>query len=477
MKFQRHIPSLFTFINLFLGFLAILNVQQGNYSLSCYFILIAAFMDSMDGKLARTFGMSTDFGMEIDSLADMVSFCIAPSIMVYHLYTHGLPGILGEIIAAAPMIFGSIRLARFNIGQIESPKSIFIGLPTPVAALAISSLVLFTVQGETINSEYIIISTGAKPKYFKGMEPDGKQVITSKEAMNLTARPESLIVVGGGAIGVEFAHFYSTFGTEVTIIEGMSNILPIEDEEVSKELERLFKKRKIKVLTNTVVNNIAKLKTKCKVSTDNGDTIEAQKVIVAVGVVGNSENIGLEENGIKCKDSWVSVNGFMQTNISNIYAIGDVAGPPWLAHVASEEGIVAVEHICGIRKNEISYNNIPGCTYCQPEVASIGLTEKEAIDKGYNIKTGKFSFRALGKSLASSNIDGFVKIIFDEKYGELLGCHIIGSEATNLISEIGIARKLETTWNEILDTVHPHPTLSEAIVEATADAIGKAIHV
>lgn len=335
----------------------------------------------------------------------------------------------------------------------------------------------FDGKKQEVKTDYIIISTGAKPKYFKGMEPDGKQIITSKEAMSLEKQPKSLIVVGGGAIGVEFAHFYSTFGTSVTLVEGMPNILPVEDQEISKELERLFKKRKIKILTDTFVENIEKLKTKCKVTTNKGEVLEAQKVILAVGVSGNSENIGLEENGIKCKNSWISVNGFMQTNLSNIYAIGDVAGPPWLAHVASEEGIVAVEHICGLRTNQVSYDNIPGCTYCHPEIASIGFTEKEAIDKGYDVKVGKFSFRALGKSLASSDVDGFVKIIFDKKYGELLGCHIIGAEATNLISEIGIARKLETTWHEILETVHPHPTLSEAIVEATADALGHAIHI
>ena len=236
-----------------------------------------------------------------------------------------------------------------------------------------------------IKTDYIVISTGARPKWFEGMEPDGKNVITSKEAMNLDKKPKSIIIVGGGAIGVEFAHFYSSFGTQVTIVEGMKNILPVEDQDISKELERIFKKRKIKVLTDSFVDEIIKLKTKCKVKINSKEILEAEKVIVAVGVKGNIENIGLNKNGIQYKDSWISVNKYMQTNIDNIYAIGDVAGPPWLAHVASEEGVVAIEHICNMNNNGMHYNNIPGCTYCHPEVASIGLTEKQAINNGYDV--------------------------------------------------------------------------------------------
>ena len=209
----------------------------------------------------------------------------------------------------------------------------------------------------------------------------------------------------------------------------------------------------------------------------SGEKIEAEKVLVAVGVRGNIENIGLEESGIKIENGWIKTNGNMQTSNPKIYAIGDVAGPPWLAHVASAEGIAAIEHICGEDPIEMTYDNVPGCTYCHPEVASVGLTEKAAVEAGYKIKVGKFPFRALGKSMASGDTDGFVKIILDSKYGEILGCHIIGAEATNLITEIGVARKLESTWVEVLQTIHPHPTLSEAVMEATADAMGESIHI
>ncbi len=334
-------------------------------------------------------------------------------------------------------------------------------------------------SGETkkINAEYIIIATGARSKWFSGMEPDGDRVITSKEAMVQETQPKSLVIIGAGAIGIEFAHFYATYGTKVTIIEAMPHILPVEDEEVSKELQSIFKKRKINILTNTFVEKIDRLKTKVKVQTKDGDVIEADKALIAVGVQGNIENIGLESVGINLENGWIKSNEYLQTNISNIYAIGDVAGPPWLAHVASEEGIIAAEHLAGESPHPMKYDNIPGCTYCHPEVASVGFTEKAALKAGYEIKVGKFPFRALGKSMAVGDTDGFVKVIYDEKYGELLGCHIIGAEATNLITEAGVARKLETTWHEMLTTIHPHPTLSEAIMEATADAFDEAIHI
>ena len=328
-----------------------------------------------------------------------------------------------------------------------------------------------------INAEYIIIATGARPKWFSGMEPDGDRVITSKEAMVQETQPESLVIIGAGAIGIEFAHFYASYGTKVTIIEAMPHILPVEDEEVSKELESIFKKRKINILTNTFVEKIDRLKTTVKVHTKDGDMIEADKALIAVGVEGNIENIGLETVGINLKKGWIDSNEYLQTNIPNIYAIGDVAGPPWLAHVASEEGIIAAEHLANESPQPMKYDNIPGCTYCHPEVASVGFTEKAALEAGYEIKIGKFPFRALGKSMAVGDTDGFVKVIYDKKYGELLGCHIIGAEATNLIAEAGVARKLETTWHEMLTTIHPHPTLSEAIMEATADAFDEAIHI
>ncbi len=328
-----------------------------------------------------------------------------------------------------------------------------------------------------ISASKIIIATGARPKWFPGMEPDGDRVITSKEAMVQEEQPKSLIIIGAGAIGIEFAHFYNTYGTEVTVIEALPTILPVEDEDVSKELLGIFKKRKMNILTNTFVEKIKRLKTKVKVHTKDGQIIEADKALIAVGVKGNIDDIGLEEVGINLDKGWISTDGYMQTNIEGVYAIGDVAGPPWLAHVASEEGIIAAEHLSGKKPEPMKYDNIPGCTYCHPEVASVGLTEKAAREAGYELKIGNFPFRALGKAMAVGDTDGFVKVIYDAKYGELLGCHIIGAEATNLITEAGIARKLEATWHEILTTIHPHPTLSEAIMEATADALGEAVHI
>ena len=328
-----------------------------------------------------------------------------------------------------------------------------------------------------ISADNIIIATGARAKWFPGMEPDGKQIITYKEAMIPEKQPKSLVIIGAGAIGVEFAHFYQTFGTEVTLIEALPNILPIEDEDISVELEKLFKKRKMNILTNTMVEKIEKLKSSVKVHLNSGDIVEADNTLIAVGVQGNVEDLGLEECNIAVEKGWIKVNEYLETSLAGVYAIGDVAGPPWLAHKASAEGIIASEHIAGLNPDPMQYDNIPGCTYCHPEVASVGLTEKAAKEKGYEIKIGNFPFRGLGKSMAVGDTDGFVKVIYDAKYGEMLGCHIIGAEATNLITEAVIARNLETTHHEVLKTIHPHPTLSEAIMEATADALGEAIHI
>ena len=328
-----------------------------------------------------------------------------------------------------------------------------------------------------ISADNIIIATGARAKWFPGMEPDGKQIITYKEAMIPEKQPKSMVIIGAGAIGVEFAHFYHTFETEVTLVEALPNILPLEDLDISKELEKLFKTRKMNILTDTKVGKIEKLKSKVKVHLKGGEIIEAEKALIAVGVQGNVEDLGLEDCSIVVDKGWIKVNEYLQTSQSNIYAIGDVAGPPWLAHKASAEGIIAAEHIAGLNPKPMQYDNIPGCTYCHPEVASVGLTEKAAIEKGYEVKIGNFPFRGLGKSMAVGNTDGFVKVVYDAKYGEMLGCHILGAEATNLIAEAVIARNLETTHHEVLKTIHPHPTLSEAIMEATADAFGEAIHI
>jgi dihydrolipoamide dehydrogenase len=332
-------------------------------------------------------------------------------------------------------------------------------------------------QKTQIKADKIIIATGARPKLFKGMEPDGKQIITYKEAMVLEKQPKSLAIIGAGAIGVEFAHFYKSFGTDVTLIEALPNILPIEDEAISQELEKLFKKRTMNIYTGTQVNNIEKEKSKVIIHLESGETVIAEKALISIGVEGNIEELGLETCKVSVDNGCIQVNEFMETSVPNIYAIGDVAGPPWLAHVASAEGITAVEHLAGLNPESMQYDNIPGCTYCHPEVASVGLTEKKAVEEGYKIKVGTFPFKGLGKSMAVAETDGFVKVIYDAKYGEMLGCHILGAEATNLITEAVIARSLESTHRAVLKTIHPHPTLSEAIMEATADALGEAIHI
>ena len=329
---------------------------------------------------------------------------------------------------------------------------------------------------ESLHSKFIIIAAGTIQRNLPGLTLDGKLIISSREAMVLDKIPKEIVIVGAGAIGVEFAHLFNTFGSKVTLVETMPTIIPNEDADISQELASIFSKRKINILTNKKVEKVEKLKKSVKVFIDSKE-IKADVVLVAVGVTGNINNIGLEKLSIITEKGFIKTNSFMQTNVENIYAIGDVSGPPLLAHVASAEGITAIEHICDLKPNEMKYDNIPACTYCEPEVASVGLTEQKAKDLGYDIKIGKFPFRALGKSLADGNHDGFVKIIYDSKYGELLGCHIIGHEASNLISEIGLARTLETTYHEVLKTIHPHPTLSEAINEATADALNEAIHI
>ena len=334
---------------------------------------------------------------------------------------------------------------------------------------------------ETIKANNIIIATGARPRNISAIPIDNKNIITSTEAMSLQKQPKDLIVVGAGAIGVEFTYFYSALGTKVTVIEMLKNILPIEDEEVSIALEKNFKKRGIEILTNATVKKAEIKNNKVNVTVNiSGEEkiLSAEKVLNAIGVVGNVEGIGLEKLGIQIEKNAIKVNKeTYETNVPGIFAIGDVIGPPWLAHVASAEGIHCVEHIKGMRNPSIDYENIPGCTFCQPQVASVGLTEVKAREKGYEIKVGKFPFMASGKAFAIGEREGFVKIIFDAKYGEILGAHIIGNEATELIAEVTLARSLEATGESIIKTVHAHPTLSESIMEATAQAYGEAIHI
>ncbi len=333
----------------------------------------------------------------------------------------------------------------------------------------------------TIEADKIIIATGARPRNVPSIPVDRKDIITSSEAMNLPEMPSSLIVVGAGAIGIEFAYFYSVLGTKVTIIEMLDRILPVEDREVSETLAKSFKKRGVEIHTGAVVESAKPGKDGVTVTiTKDGKKIEmkADNVLSAIGVTGNIEGIGLEELGIEIFKNHIKVDKKdYSTNVPGIYAIGDVIGPPWLAHVASAEGLHCVETIKGLHSTPVDYGNIPGCTYCQPQVASIGLTEEQAREKGYKLKIGKFPFLASGKAFAIGERDGFVKLIFDEEYGELLGAHIVGSEATEMIAELAIARTLEATYETIIKTVHAHPTLSESVMEAAAMAYGEAIHI
>ncbi len=335
------------------------------------------------------------------------------------------------------------------------------------------------VDGTEHTADHIIIATGARSRELPSLKQDGKTVIGYREAMNLDKQPKKMIVVGSGAIGVEFAYFYNSMGTEITLVEYLENIVPVEDEEVSKQLEKSLKKQGINVMTSSEVTKVEKTDggVKATIKTAKGEeTVIADLVLSAVGIKSNIENIGLEEVGIATDRDKILVNDYYQTNIPGYYAIGDVTPGQALAHVASAEGILCVEKIAGQHVEALDYGNIPGCTYCVPEIASVGLTEKQAREKGLDIKVGKFPFSASGKASASGNKEGFVKVIFDAKYGEWLGCHMIGAGVTDMIAEAVLGRKLETTGHEVLKAVHPHPTMSEAVMEAVAAAYDEVIH-
>lgn len=331
----------------------------------------------------------------------------------------------------------------------------------------------------TYNAKHIILATGGRSRELPNLKQDGKKVIGYRQAMSLAKQPKSMVVVGSGAIGIEFAYFYNSIGTKVTVVEFLDNVVPLEDEEVSKALARSLKKQGINIMTSSTVESVDTSGELCKVNvkTANGnEVIEAEVVLSAVGIATNLEGIGLEETGVKFEKGKVIVDDFYRTNVEGVYAIGDIVKGQALAHVASAEGITCVEKIAGLNPEPINYNNIPGCTYCSPEIASVGYTEKAAREAGYEIKVGKFPFSASGKASAAGAKDGFVKVIFDAKYGEFLGAHMIGFNVTEMIAEVVVARKLETTGHEIIKSVHPHPTMSEAIMEASADAYGEVIH-
>ena len=334
-------------------------------------------------------------------------------------------------------------------------------------------------KSNTYNAKNIIIATGAKSRELPNLKQDGEMVIGYRKAMVLDKLPKKMVVVGSGAIGVEFAYFYNAMGVDVTVVEFMPTIVPVEDEDVSKQLERTFKKQGMKIMTNSSVEKIEKSGKSCTVTvkTKKGEEqLPCDIVLSAVGIETNIHGIGLEEVGIAVDNGKIIVNDFYETNIPGYYAIGDIVPGPALAHVASAEGITCVEKIAGLNPEAIDYGNIPGCTYCSPEIASVGMTEKAAKDAGYDVKIGKFPFSASGKASAAGHNDGFIKLIFDAKYGELLGGHMIGANVTEMIAEIVAVRKLETTGHELIKTVHPHPTMSEAVMEAAAAAYDEVIH-
>lgn len=334
-------------------------------------------------------------------------------------------------------------------------------------------------ETDILKSKHIIIATGARARSLGNLKFDEKKILSSTGAMTLKELPKKMTIVGSGAIGVEFAYFYNAFGTEVTIVEMMPNIMPIEDKDISDVVAREFKKSGIKILTETKTESVEIKggKVTTKVSGKNTEDLVSDTVLIAIGVQGNIENIGLEDLGVKVEKGSIKVDKDYKTNVDGIYAIGDVNGPPWLAHVASSEGINCIEKIKGMHVPDIDYNNIPGCTYCQPQVGSVGLTEKRALEEGYEINVGKFPFSASGKSRALGETAGLVKVIFDKKYDELLGAHIVGVEATELIMEFVLAKSLEATHEQILKTIHAHPTLAEANLEAVGVAYGEAINI
>lgn len=334
-------------------------------------------------------------------------------------------------------------------------------------------------KATTYEAKHIIVATGARSRALPNLPQDGKKIIGYREALVLPKLPKTMVVVGSGAIGSEFAYFYTTMGTKVTLVEFMPSIVPVEDAEVSKQLERSFKKMGMNVMTESTVESVDTKGDGCKVKikTKKGEQIvECDIVLSAVGIQANIEGLGLEETGIATDKGKILTNPYYQTNIPGYYAIGDCVGGQALAHVASAEGIICVEKIAGHHPEPLDYNNIPGCTYCQPEIASVGFTEAKAKEAGYELKIGKFPFSASGKASAAGAKDGFVKLIFDAKYGELLGAHMIGANVTEMIAEIVAIRKLETTGHELIKTVHPHPTMSEAVMEAAAAAYGEVIH-
>jgi dihydrolipoamide dehydrogenase len=410
-----------------------------------------------NAEIYSLFRRANDFGFSYDNLKFDFGKIIKRS-----------RDISSRIVKGVEYLFRKNNITRFSgTGKIKSPGVVEVYDKDGKVA-------------DVVQSKHVIIATGARARSIPGVQIDGKKIISSAEAMILDHVPQSLVIIGAGAIGVEFAYFYNAFGTKVTLIEMMPGILPIEDKEITDVLAKKFSKDGITILAETKVEEV---KTdgegvSVRVNGKKGvETIKGELALMAVGVQGNVENLGLENVGVTVEKIFIKTDKYYKTNVDGIYAIGDVNGPPWLAHVASAEGIVCVEKIAGVGDVTIDYNNIPGCTYCQPQVASIGLTEERARAAGYDVKVGRFPWRPHGKAMALGETEGLVKVIFDAKYGELLGAHIIGPEATELIAELGVAKTLEATHYEIMRTIHAHPTLSEGIVDAVGDAYGEAINI
>jgi len=406
-------------------------------------------------ELYNSFKRAKDFGISCENIAYDFKKVVARSREVVSQLSRGIEHLMKK--NGIDVIRGFGRIYNKNTIEIISTEN------TP----------------DSINAKFIIIATGAQPRTLPNIEIDHKRILTSRDALELSSLPESIIIIGGGAIGVEFAFLFNSFGSQVTLIEMLPSILPYEDKEITKVLENSLRKRGIKIIVNSRVEiievNSRGINAEIIVE-NNKTTLIADMALLAVGVKPNIEQIGLENAGIEIKNGNIAVNEFCQTSSDNIYAIGDVIGPPMLAHKASKEGIIAANNIAGISTRRVDKANIPNCVYCHPQVASIGLTEESALEQGYKIKVGRYPFRANGKSLAMGETEGMVKLIFNEKDGKLLGAHLIGADVTELIAELGIARTFETTWNEIHSAIHSHPTLSEAIMEAAGQAYGIGIH-
>ena len=403
-----------------------------------------------------TFRHAADFGFNVEKVSPEFSKIISRSRKVADLNSKGVEFLMKK---------NKIDVVRGS-AIVKSPSSI-----------EVTGSDKKTVK---VSARHIVIATGGRPRSIPGIEFDGDRIIEYRKAMSLENLPKSMVIIGAGAIGVEFAYFYNELGTSVTIIEMLDQLLPIEDKEISDILARSFKKNKITVHTSTKVESVKKKGKEVEVTFSKGgktETVTATKALIAIGIQGNWENLGLETLGVTVEKGFIKVDEWYQTNIRGIYAIGDIIGPPLLAHVASHEGEICVEKIAGVETHRLDYGSIPGCTYCHPQVASIGLTEAKAIEQGYDLQIGRFPYSASGKARAIGEREGLVKLIFDKRYGEMLGAHIIGSEATELIAEVGIAKAFESTSVELSRIIHAHPTLSEMIMEAAGDARGEAIHI